>query len=135
VLPTAAAAADGKPAPVSGLWMRVDGYGLMLGFDNMVGRPVVGTTGWQKVSVVLDVPTYAIGIAFGVLFSGSGELLVDDVVLESVSTSTPTTNILKAETPVSGDPEATVAAYSHSPAAPTNLDFEGAAQIATARRW
>jgi hypothetical protein len=133
-LPTAAAAADGKPAPVSGLWMRIDGYGLMLGFDNMLGRPIVGTTGWQRVSVVLDVPSYALGIAFGVLFSGTGELLVDDLVLETVSTSTPTTNMLTSEVPVSGDPEATVTTYGRAPVTPANLGFEFALHGAAASR-
>lgn len=125
---------NGKPAGVSGLWMRIDGYGLELGFDNMDARPVVGTTGWQHVSVVLDVPTYAIGIGFGALFSGRGELLVDDVVLETVGTSTPTTNMLSGEVPVPGDPEATVATYAREPAAPVNLDFESAARAVAARR-
>jgi hypothetical protein len=134
VLPTAAAAADGKPAPVSGLWMRIDGYGTLLGFDNMQKRPVIGTTGWQQVSIVLDVPTYAIGIAFGALFSGMGELLVDDMVLETVSTSVPTTDMNAGVVNVPGDPEATVTTYSTAPVAPSNLDFELAIHGASATR-
>jgi len=131
-LPVAAAVADGQSPPVSGLWMRVDGYGSTLAFDNMQTRPVVGSTDWQQVSVVLDVPSYALGIAFGALFSGSGQLLVDDVALETVSTSTPLTDLLKGEITNTVNGDSTVAYYSRSPAAPVNLGFEVKAAAGTA---
>ena len=43
----------------AGLWMRVDGNGGILAFDNMQNRPIMGTTDWKLVSVVLDVPNDA----------------------------------------------------------------------------
>src|SRR5262249_47555318 len=55
----------------AGLWMRVDGkqLGAPLGFDNMMDRPIKGTTAWRSYEVVLDVPAEASGVAFGILLS------------------------------------------------------------------
>ena len=76
-----------------GLWMRVDGpiQGNYLAFDNMQGRPVTGTTAWQRYDVVLDVAQEATGIAFGVLLSGRGEGWIAGVRFEEVGTDVPTT--------------------------------------------
>ena len=38
------------------LWMRVDGGGKVIKFDNMEDRPVKGTTEWKRCSVVLTHP-------------------------------------------------------------------------------
>ena len=53
----------------TGLWMRIDGPedGKALGFDNMLNRPIQGTTDWQKCEVVLDVPQESVYVAFGIL--------------------------------------------------------------------
>jgi hypothetical protein len=110
------AAVDGQ---FSGLWMRVDGTDSTLAADNMESFPIVGTSGWRQVSVVLDVPMNAVGIGFGVLFSGTGQLLADDFALETVSASVPTTDIINPH-PAPG----IGAMYLNAPAAPTNLDFE-----------
>ncbi len=68
-----------------GLWMRVDGpSGRMLAFDNMAGRPVNGTTGWEHYEVVLDVPDEALAIALGVLLIGKGEAWMSDFNVEIV---------------------------------------------------
>jgi hypothetical protein len=99
--------------------MRVDGPGEVLAFDNMQSRPVIGTTDWQLVSVVLDVPTGATGISFGVLFSGSGQLLADDVAIDTVGISIPTTSMMT--TPVVNS---SVSSYQSDPLSPANLDFE-----------
>ena len=80
-----------KPLGVSesvyaGLWMRVDGPGATLSFDNMISRPVSGSGDWRQISVVLDVPSSAIGIAFGVLYSARNTMLIDDIALDVVGT-------------------------------------------------
>ncbi len=110
----------------SGLWMRVDGPGLTLQFDNMNRRVVSGYGDWRQVSVVLDVPTRAIGIAFGALFQASNTLLVDDMQLKIVDSTVTSTNTMPTPQAIQGqDSAATVAVYERRPLAPVNLDFEG----------
>src|SRR5271167_1537397 len=75
----------------SGLWMRVDKGQDMVAFDNMVDRPIKGTTGWQKYEVVLDVPQDATGIALGVLLDGPGEVWLNGGKFEVVGADVPTT--------------------------------------------
>ncbi|HET9492902.1 MAG TPA: hypothetical protein VFR15_01590 [Chloroflexia bacterium] len=83
----------------AGLWMNVSGSmpGLgqgqttMLAMDNMMDRPVIGTTGWQRYDVVLDLPPGAERIAFGAALAGPGKVWVDDVWLEVVSAEVPST--------------------------------------------
>ena len=75
----------------AGLWMRVDKGRDSVAFDNMQGRPIKGTIGWQKYEVVLDVPQDATGIFFGVLLGGSGEVWLNSAKLEVVGTDVPTT--------------------------------------------
>jgi tetratricopeptide (TPR) repeat protein len=76
-----------------GLWMRVDGRGDdMLAFDNMGSRPIVGTTGWGRYEVVLDVDPEAEAIAFGVLLHGAGSGWVAGVRLEPVDLDVATTD-------------------------------------------
>jgi hypothetical protein len=124
-LPTAAAAADHRAPPVSGLWMRIDGPGEVLAFDNMQDRPVTGTTDWRQVSIVLDVPANAIGIAFGVLFSGKGQLLVDDLTFDTVSVAVPTTDMLRGvPSPSAYLTDSLAASYQRDPDVPVNLGFE-----------
>jgi hypothetical protein len=70
-----------------GLWMRVDGADRrVLAFDNMVTRPIKGTTDWTRYEVVLDVSADAAQISFGVAFNGTGAVWLDDVALECVGT-------------------------------------------------
>ncbi len=76
-----------------GLWMRVDGpQGRMLAFDNMAGRPIGGTTGWEHYEVVLDVPHEAVAIALGVLLNGVGEAWMSDFTVEIVGPEVETTD-------------------------------------------
>jgi hypothetical protein len=75
----------------SGLWMRVDKGQDMVAFDNMVDRPIKGTTGWQKYEVVLDVPQDATGIALGVLLDGPGEVCLNGGKFEVVGADVPAT--------------------------------------------
>jgi hypothetical protein len=50
-----------------GLWLRVDGPQAdeILAIDTMEDRPLVGTTGWQRHALVLDVAAAAATISFG----------------------------------------------------------------------
>lgn len=96
----------------AGLWLRVDGpvegnQPKLLAFDNMQGRPIKGTIDWTRVDIVLDVPSDAMDIAFGVLLSRDGQVWVDDLTFEVVPTSVPVTGRGGQMTK-----------------APTNLDFE-----------
>jgi hypothetical protein len=79
----------------AGLWMRVDGPGrpprTVLAFDNMDNRRVRGTSDWREYAVVLDLPSTADAVVFGVLLNGSGTVWADDLVLEEVGGNVPTT--------------------------------------------
>jgi hypothetical protein len=76
------------------LWLRVDGNGGTMAFDNMMNRAITGTTEWRPVSIVLDVPPDASGLALGFLVRGGGEAWVDDASLEVVGSDVPTTNMM-----------------------------------------
>ena len=77
-----------------GFWMRIDdALHDVLQFDNMSDRPIIGDTGWNHYSIVLDVPDNSAAIAFGVLLSGSGQVWIDGLQFEEVGTKVPTTNI------------------------------------------
>lgn len=93
----------------AGLWFRIDGrkQGDTLGFDNMEQRPIKGTTDWTRYEIVLDVPNTASALAFGVLLSGDGQVWMDDLSFEVVSSAVPLTG------PLAG-----------LRSAPQNLDFE-----------
>jgi hypothetical protein len=75
------------------LWFRIDGpkQGEPLGFDNMQQRPIKGTTDWTRYEIVLDVPDTATALAFGLRLSGDGEVWMDDLKFEVVSSAVPTT--------------------------------------------
>jgi hypothetical protein len=75
----------------AGLWMRVDKEKDSVAFDNMIDRPIKGTTGWQKYDEVLDVPQDATGIFFGVLLDGPGAVWLNSAKFEVVGADVPTT--------------------------------------------
>jgi len=76
----------------SGLWMRIDGAdNKLLAFDNMMDRPIKGTTAWQNYEVVLDVPDSASGIFFGILLSGTGAVWINSSDFQIVPTTIPVT--------------------------------------------
>jgi hypothetical protein len=84
----------------AGLWMRVDGaQGATLAFDNMQDRSIKNTTEWTRYEVVLDVDKSATSISFGTLMEGAGSLWIDDVEVEIVAKSVPTTVAKSAEHP------------------------------------
>ncbi len=82
-----------KAVDWAGLWMRVDGEGgATLAFDNMESRAIKGTTEWTRYEVVLDIDKSARSVSFGTLLVGAGALWIDDVELEIVAKSVPTTS-------------------------------------------
>lgn len=114
----------------AGLWMRVDGPGVFEGFDNMSDRPILGTSDWRQVSVVLDVPMDAIGISCGVLLAGPGDIVADDFRLDIVGPETPPTSQSSSATPSGVDSAVTTARYARLPTTGVNLDFEGLTNVA-----
>jgi len=110
--------------PIAGLWMRVDGAGVVTAYDNMQDRAESGTTDWHQVSIVLDVPVDALGIVIGAMRQGGGTLFIDDMKLETVGESVPSTNMFDAPVANSIDPATTMAIYFNAAAGPTNADFE-----------
>jgi len=117
----------GRAGTIEGasIWARVDGAGGMLAFDNMASRQVRGTTDWQAVSVVLDVPTDAEAILMGLLLSTDGEAWIDDISLERVGSEVPpTTQYPPARSPARA--AAMTRQYEALPKQPTNLYFERA---------
>jgi erythromycin esterase len=118
-------------AMFSGIWMRVDAPNLTPSFDNMASRPVTGSGDWRQISVVLDVPTNAIGIGLGVLFVASNILYVDDFKLEIVGTDVPTT-APPYNSATTTDSATLAVSYERRLNALVNQDFEGLAGPAQA---
>lgn len=82
----------------AGLWMRMDGVnGKTLRFDNMMDRPIKGTTDWKRYEVVLDAPAGTRNIAIGVLMIDSGLLWMDNVKVETVPNSVPVTGLNQSD--------------------------------------
>lgn len=82
------------------LWMRTDSEtSTGLAFDNMPDRAPRGTTDWTQYTVVLDVAPEATDIYFGIVLEGDGTLWADDLTLEEVPKSVPTTAPSKKEKP------------------------------------
>jgi hypothetical protein len=121
-------------ANYGGLWMRVDGPGETQAFDNSFNHPIKGTSGWREVEVVLDVRENAIGIAFGVLLSGPGDITVDDLVMEVVPMSVASTDTYLVPIPNDIPASQTQAGYSTRPTKGSNFNFEGGALLVGAIR-
>src|SRR5260370_24219956 len=115
----------------TGLWMRLDGPedGKALGFDNMLNRPIQGTTDWQKCEVVLDVPQESVYVAFGILLAGPGRAWLSDVSFEEVRTAVPVT-APRGESPT----DVRVASFQGCPDHPGNLDFARVPEHGTFQR-
>jgi len=77
----------------AGFWLRIGQANSQsfLAFDNMMERPVVGTTDWKKYDIVLDVSDKASKISYGALLRGTGQMWFDKLTFEVVDASVPTT--------------------------------------------
>jgi len=92
------------------LWMRVnDASGKPLSFDDMRDRPLVGSSEWTKIEIVLDVPPISDEISFGILLQGRGQIWIDNVNITIVNNDVPVTDVLKNK---------------EENYSPKNLDFE-----------
>lgn len=103
------------------LWIRVDGPGRVLGFANLGDRVVQGTRDWTRVDVVVDVPDSAIGVSFGALLAGPGDLWADDIAFEVAG---PIANAPPFPSQPAGKADETRRAYADRPTMPAALDFE-----------
>ena len=65
--------------------------GHIFAFDGMFDRPIRGTTGWQQVEFVTDVPSEPCLIALSPTLNGTGEMWCDDFQIDVVPSDTPTT--------------------------------------------
>jgi hypothetical protein len=115
----------------AGLWMRVDGVdvGQVLQFDNMMDRPIPPLMDWQRYAIVLDVPEESSYIVWGLIVNGRGKAWIDDVRIEVVDGTTPSTHRAGSERHAPHDvtPEriaTTMRARETASSAPVNLTFE-----------
>ena len=94
----------------AGLWLRIDGpdpQKMPLAFDRTQPRVKPGLE-WTRAEIVVDVPSDARIINFGLLLAGEGQVWVDDIELTTVGPDVPVTG--------GGAPQL--------PTGPRNLDFE-----------
>jgi C-terminal processing protease CtpA/Prc len=68
-------------AEFAGLWLRVDGPGGTLQFDNMQQRAVRGTTEWTEYRIRMPLDGHARRLLLGALLPGTGTAWVDDLEL------------------------------------------------------
>ncbi len=80
----------------AGLWMRVDGEDRRaVAFDNMQNRALAGTQDWTWCEVVLDVPSDASAISYGLVLKASGQAWTNGLVLEATPPTVRVTDLLK----------------------------------------
>jgi hypothetical protein len=72
---------EGVAGGYAGLWLREDGSGGVVGFDNMGDRGLVGSRDWTPCRIVLPLDRRARSIVFGALLVGEGKAWVDDLEL------------------------------------------------------
>lgn len=65
----------------AGLWLRIDGEGRTLEFDNMKRRGLNGTRDWTEYSIVLPLNPAGQRLYFGFLLTGTGKAWADDFQL------------------------------------------------------
>jgi C-terminal processing protease CtpA/Prc len=65
----------------AGLWMREDGDGGAVAFDNMESRHLKATHEWTEYSIALPLHSEAKQLVFGVLVAGTGKTWADDLQL------------------------------------------------------
>jgi erythromycin esterase len=82
---------EGIASGYAGLWMRIDGVGGAIAFDNMAQRGVQGTTSWTKYEIELPVDSGASAIVLGALHPGVGTAWYDSLTIEVVGPPRPRT--------------------------------------------
>ena len=90
----------------AGLWLRIDQADSKkpLSFDNMLDRPITGTTDWKKYEIILNVPSNASMIAYGALIVGTGQIWFDNLAFEIVDNTVPETrNVMPVNEPMNLD--------------------------------
>lgn len=117
----------------AGLLVRTEKLnGRPLTEDDMLDRPLVGTNGFKRFELVIDVPAEATAIAIGARLRGKGKIWFKELRIEEVDSSVPTTDQYAYGCVGIWDLE------------PTNLDFtvdelpslrEKRPYISIARRW
>lgn len=65
----------------AGIWMRQDGPGGMVQFENMQNQGLKGTTEWTEYSIRLPLDEGANDLFFGFLVAGQGKAWADDLEL------------------------------------------------------
>ncbi|HEY8077403.1 MAG TPA: hypothetical protein VIF62_24925 [Labilithrix sp.] len=81
-------------AGYASLFFEIDTPPASYVVDNMMtptDRSIKGTTDWQLVQLVLDVPNGAVDFSFGSDLVGAGKVWVGPITFEEVPTSVPTT--------------------------------------------
>jgi RNA polymerase sigma factor (sigma-70 family) len=66
--------------------------GRIIAMDEMMDRPVRGSTDWKQYEMVADVPEESCSIDFGVPLYGTGAVWTDDFQINVVSSDTPITD-------------------------------------------
>lgn len=102
------------------LWMRADSQSLgSIAFGTTDERGIVGSIDWREYHIVVDVPARAVALSYGVLLHGSGQVWLDDCVIEAVADSVETT------APRTAGHQSSFQRPQEICRLPTNLDFEG----------
>ena len=97
----------------------VDENAAMLVMDNLEGDRVKGTKEWTRQNIVVDIPPESVTILIGAMITGDGDIWLDDLRFEEVSTT--------VELTASSEPIVTNDPCSRPPGVfpvPTNLSFE-----------
>jgi hypothetical protein len=122
------------------LWLRIDGdhdpVDLANKFSAQLAKTQVvsNSSDWERLDQTIDVPSdNVIGIAFGVMTGGLGDVWVDDLKLDIVDNRTPVTSFGPGSQKLARegsqvDRERAWAnvrkAYEGAPLEPRNMDFE-----------
>ena len=113
------------------LWARVEGLEsdslVSFALSNTAARPITGTTGWQRLEAIVEVPAAAEAIVFGVLQQGGGQMWLDDFELNIVIDAAGEAGRLPTPMPSREAPEdqrRIRGGWATLPDRPVGLDFE-----------
>jgi hypothetical protein len=87
---------------VAGLFLRTYGTAgdqSIIDLSNLEGLKVTGTSDWHKYEVVMDVPAGSYAIGYGLSITGEGEVWLDSLTVEVVSSDVPITAPPQSPTP------------------------------------